>query len=185
MAKKELDSITEQDLDLLTSVILAGSHAYFSGTCSIRIKQVPKLIDICDSLRERFGIKAGAEINEVRGYYYVDAGFGNMELGGIICSDPIEDSRALIKYLKEHGSGKYNADLDQLVEEQEDDERLGRSYPYKIKLELEFTEEDIEQLPSFLYFGEEDEHERIEVKGIRDDIFCCYEYVSKSYYYQP
>lgn len=179
MTKKELDPITEQDLDFLTSFIIPGP-------CLIRIKQVPKLIDICDSLRERFGISCGAEICEVRGYYYVDAEFGNMEVSGVVCSGPIEDSRPLIKYLKEHGSGKYNADLDQLVEEQEDvfANKTWR-YPYRIELEIEFAEEDMEQLPSFLYFGKEDEDGCIEVKSIRDDISCYYERVSKSYYYQP
>jgi hypothetical protein len=178
MTKRELDSITEQDLDFLTSFII-------SGPCLIGIKQVPKLIDICDSLRERFGISCGVEIDEVGGYYYVDAGFGNMEVIGGVGFDAIEDSRPLIKYLKEHGSGKYNADLDQLVEEQEDDERLGRRYPYQIELDLEFVEEDMEQLPSFLYFGKENEDGYIEVKSIRDDISGYYGGVSASYYYQP
>ena len=178
MAKKELDSITEQDLDFLTSFIIPGP-------CLIRIEQVPKLIDICASLRERFGIACDAEICEVRGYYYVDAEFGNMEVSGSVGADPIEDGRPLIKYLKEHGSGKYNADLDQLVEEQENNERLGRRYPYEIELYLDFDEEDMELLPSFLYFGKEDEDGDIEVKSIRDDISCYYKSVSKSYYNQP
>jgi len=178
MTKKELDSITEQDLDFLTSFIIPRP-------CLIRIKQVPKLIDICNSLRERFGISCGAEIDEVRGYYYVDAGFGKMEVSGGVGFDTIEDSRPLIKYLKEHGSGEYNADLDQLVEEQDNNERLGRRYPYEIELDLEFVEEDMERLPSFLYFGKEDEDGYIEVKSIRDDISCYYESVSKSYYNQP
>jgi len=178
MTKKELDSITEQDLDFLTSFIIPGP-------CLIEIEQVPKLLDICHSLRERFGTRADADIDEVRGYYYVDAEFGNMEVigtGGI----EIEDSRPLIKYLKEHGSGKYDERMDDLIEEQEEDERLGWRSPYRIDVEFNFEEIDAEQLPSFLYFGKEDEDGYIEVKSIRDDdIYCYYNSVSKSYYNQP
>lgn len=178
MAKKELDSITEQDLDLLTSVILEIEEP--------SVKSIPKLLDICDSLHERFGIKVNqldVDVCDVSGYYYVDAGFGRIEVSGAGTIE-IEDSRPLVKYLKEHGSGKYDKRLDDLIEEQEEDERLGRRYPYRIYAEFDFEEVDAEQLPSFLYFGEEDEDRYIEVESIRDDIFCC-ERVSKSYYYQP
>jgi len=167
--------ITEQDLDFLTSIIIEIEEP--------SVKSIPKLLDICEDLRERFGTRADADC-DVSGYYYVDAGFGRIEVSGAGGIE-IEDSRPLIKYLKEHGSGKYDERMDDLIEEQEEDERLGRRYPYSIDVEFNFEEVDAEQLPSFLYFGKEDEDGDIEVKSIRDDISCYYKSVSKSYYNQP
>jgi hypothetical protein len=174
MTEKELDSITKQDLDFLTNVII--NHRDPS------LESVPKLIDMCDTLCEKFGTKAEAEVCDMNGYYYVDAGFGSIEVYGAGSID-IEDSRLLVKYLKEHGSGKYDKGLDDLTEEQEEDERLGRRYPYRIYLDFNFEEVDTEQLPSFLYFGEDKDGD-IEVESIRNDIDC-WGRLSSTYYYQP
>lgn len=169
MTKKELDSITEQDLDFIANLII---------NYNLSIESAPILIDKCNVLSKKFKISCFSEICEVRGYYYVDAEFGNMEICGI-CSIKIEDGRQFCKYLKEYGSGKYDFDLDRIIEEEEG---FSDNIIYR---DLEFGEEDMEQLPSFLYFGGYNEHGDIEVKSTRDDISCYYESVSKSYYYQP
>ena len=174
MSKKELDSITKQDLDFLTSVIIDGKEP--------SVESVPTLINICNILSKskKFSIIEIDSGCDVRGYYYVDAGFGNMEVIGDI-ELRIEDGRQFCKYLKEYGSGKYDADLNEYIEE---NDWLNEGMDWGIGEVLEFSEEGMEQLPSFLYFGEEDEDERIEVKSIRDDIELC-DCINKCYYYQP
>ena len=158
MSKKELDSITEQDLDFLTSVIIDGKEP--------SVESVPTLMNICNILSKKFSITEIDSVCNVRGYYYVDAEFGEFEVDGSTFVT-IKEGRQFCKYLKEYGSGKYDADLNEYIEE---NDWLNEGMDWSIgELELLFSEEGMEQLPSFLYFGKE-EDERIEVESIRDDI---------------